>query len=237
MKLSAPIFRLKRQAKLLSREQGISLHVALDRVASNEGFQRWSQLAAVYDRKKTAKKLLNKLDYGDLILLCAQRDHGKTTLAFELMAETVKEGRRSAYFSLSDYKSDIPKRFAAVGIFLDKPSRSLTYDTSEDICATYIINKMSNAQAGTLIVIDYLQILDQQRQKPSLSKQVSQLKKFALSTESIIVFISQIDRAFDPDSKIIPNITDVHLPNPVDFSLFTQTCFLNNGEIYLDKVA
>jgi hypothetical protein len=47
MKLSAPIYHLKRKAKLLSPEENIPLHEALDRIASQEGFGGWSLLAAV----------------------------------------------------------------------------------------------------------------------------------------------------------------------------------------------
>ena len=46
MKLSAPIYQLKRNAKRLSREEKIPLHEALDRVAAQEGFGGWSLLAA-----------------------------------------------------------------------------------------------------------------------------------------------------------------------------------------------
>ena len=46
MSLSAPINRLRRQAKLLSREADIPLHQALDRVAKGEGYQSWSLLVA-----------------------------------------------------------------------------------------------------------------------------------------------------------------------------------------------
>lgn len=42
MKLSTPIYRLKRQAKILSRAKGIPHHEALDRIAAKEGFARWS---------------------------------------------------------------------------------------------------------------------------------------------------------------------------------------------------
>lgn len=45
MKLSAPIHVLKRKAKLLSREAGIPLNQALDRIAKDEGLQSWSLLA------------------------------------------------------------------------------------------------------------------------------------------------------------------------------------------------
>ena len=46
MKLSAPLYHLKRKAKLLSRAENIPLHEALDRVARQEGFGGWSLLAA-----------------------------------------------------------------------------------------------------------------------------------------------------------------------------------------------
>ena len=46
MKLSAPLYHLKRQAKLLSRAEKIPLHEALNRIAEREGFSGWSLLAA-----------------------------------------------------------------------------------------------------------------------------------------------------------------------------------------------
>ena len=42
MKLSAPIYRLNRLAKILSRDEGLPLHEALDRIAAQEGFARWN---------------------------------------------------------------------------------------------------------------------------------------------------------------------------------------------------
>lgn len=44
MKISAPIKKLKRNAKLRSRSTGQPLHAALDQVASEEGFKSWSHL-------------------------------------------------------------------------------------------------------------------------------------------------------------------------------------------------
>ncbi|TGR60188.1 DNA helicase, partial [Mesorhizobium sp. M2D.F.Ca.ET.223.01.1.1] len=46
MRLSAPVYYLKRQARLLSRGENVPLHQALDRVAAREGFGSWSLLAA-----------------------------------------------------------------------------------------------------------------------------------------------------------------------------------------------
>ena len=46
MKLSAPVYHLKRQARLLSRQRKVPLHEALDRIAAQEGFASWSLLAS-----------------------------------------------------------------------------------------------------------------------------------------------------------------------------------------------
>jgi len=56
MRLSAPIYRLRRQAKLLARKAGIPLNQALDRVAKDEGFQSWSLLVARYPAQNAAAK-------------------------------------------------------------------------------------------------------------------------------------------------------------------------------------
>ena len=58
MKLSAPLYHLKRKAKLLSRAENIPLHEALDRVARQEGFGAWSLLAAKVTATAPAEKLL-----------------------------------------------------------------------------------------------------------------------------------------------------------------------------------
>ena len=42
MNLSAPAYRLMHRAKVIARNEHIPLHQALDRVAVNEGFARWS---------------------------------------------------------------------------------------------------------------------------------------------------------------------------------------------------
>jgi replicative DNA helicase len=84
---------------------------------------------------------------------------------------------------------------------------------------------------GTLVVIDYLQLLDQKRGNPELMQQVRTLRSFARTRELIVICISQIDRSYDPSIKPFPDLEDVRLPNPLDLTLFSKACFLNNGEI------
>jgi replicative DNA helicase len=109
-------------------------------------------------------------------------------------------------------------------------------DTSDAICADYIIERVGHGQVNSVIVVDYLQLLDQRRRNPELAVQVKTLAGFARTASTIIVAISQIDRSFDMEGKPLPNLSNVRLPNPVDLALFTKTCFLHNGEMQVDVV-
>ena len=108
--------------------------------------------------------------------------------------------------------------------------------TSNEISADYIIRHLSASDRGTVAVIDYLQILDQQRSKPALSDQILALKDFARKTGVVLGFISQIDRSFDPAIRPLPDIRDIRLPNLIDLGLFTKACFLHNGEAQLQDI-
>jgi len=77
MKLSAPLYHLKRKAKLLSRAENIPLHEALDRVARQEGFGAWSLLAAKMTATAPAAKLFARLAPGDLVLVGARPGQAK----------------------------------------------------------------------------------------------------------------------------------------------------------------
>ena len=81
MKLSAPVHRLKRQARLMSRQEAIPLHAALDRVAAREGFVSWSLLSARLSAASPAARLFAELAPGDLVLVGARPGHGKTVLS------------------------------------------------------------------------------------------------------------------------------------------------------------
>lgn len=231
MRLSAPIFRLKRQAKLLSRQEAIPLHEAQDRIARTEGFQRWSHLSARHAENTLGQEMLGQLDPGDLVLLAGMREQGKTTLAFHLIAEAVKQSRLSMYFSLSENGSDIEHRLKEVGVDPTASRQHVVYDTSEEISARYIVERCSKATAGALIVIDYLQRLDQQRRKPVVADQLDDLSTFARESQSIVVVLSQIDRTFDGSGKDAPDLEDIRLPNPVDLGLFSKSCFVHDGQV------
>ncbi|AMB44359.1 DNA helicase [Methylobacterium sp. AMS5] len=236
MKLSAPIFRLKRQAKLLSRETNAPLHASLDEVAKREGYRGWSHLASSSSHDRPAPKLLAHFVPGDLVLLGARPGHGKTLLGVELAVEAARAGHRSFFFSLEETESSISNRLQGLGFDMDETGNALVIDTSDAICADYIIERVGHGQDDSVVVVDYLQLLDQRRRNPELAVQVKTLAGFACTASTIIVAISQINRSFDMEGKPLPNLSNVRLPNPVDLALFTKTCFLHNGEMRVDAV-
>lgn len=239
MKLSAPVFQLKRQAKKLSREKNIPLHAALNDVARQEGYPSWSLLAAHLNALPTtepAKELFAKLEPADLVLLGARPGHGKTMVGLELLAEAAKEQRHGIFFTMEFNEHDAIDRFRSIGDDSGRKSGKIQIDASDTINADHVVQQLATASPGTIAVIDYLQIMDQKRVDPELSEQVSALKKFAKKTGVIIVFISQIDRAYELSKRPVPDTTDVRLPNPLDLGLFDKACFLNRGEARIDQL-
>lgn len=231
MKLSAPIYHLKRKAKRLSREEGIPLHDALDRVATTEGFSAWSMLAAKAATVTPANRLFPQFRHGDLVLVGARPGQGKTLMSLELAVEAMKSGHRAAFFSLEYTEKDVLDRMRAIGAEPAQFDKLFELDCSDALSADYVVRQMATAPRGTVVVIDYLQLLDQRRENPDLTAQVRALKSFARDKRLIVVFISQIDRSYDPSVKPCPDLRDIRLPNPLDLKLFDKMCFMNNSEV------
>lgn len=228
MKLSAPIYHLKRNAKRLAREEGIELNAALERIAIAEGFKNWSLLAAKYASSSSPARLYAGLKHGDMMLIGARPGQGKTLLALGVAAEALKRGKTGMFFTLEYTEAEVLERIAMIGIATEQVGAAFHIDCSDDICADYIIERSRSAAPGTMIVIDYLQLMDQKRAHPPLAEQVSSLKSFAESSGSAIVLISQIARSYDPSTKSVPDLTDVRMPNPVDLAMFTKTHFIGD---------
>ena len=237
MRLSSPIYTLKRQAKLRARETGIKLHEALKQIAIKEGFKDWSHLASAYAKTTPAADIMRQFASGDLVLIAARPGHGKTLLGLEMAGLAKSHRRKASVFSLNDTDKEIWDRLASLGVAQDTTNQSIVVDTSDDICAGYITQCLDDKTDDLLVVVDYLQLLDQRRSNPSLEDQVQALKTFAIQRRAIVVLISQIDRGFQLTSGDMPSIDDVRLPNPVDVSLFDKWCFLHDGAVQLERFA
>jgi len=231
MRLSAPVYHLKRKARLLSRQQNIPLHAALDRIAAGEGFGGWSLLASKTSPPVPVGELYSRLSPGDLVLVGARPGHGKTLMSLRLAVEAMKSGNRSVFFTLEDTEKVVLDRFPVIGADHAEFAGLFEFDNSDAISGDYIVERLAQASRGTLAVVDFLQLLDQKRDKPELMTQVRTLKAFARDKGVIVVFISQIDRSYDPALKPVPDLLDVRLPNPLDLKLFDKMVFLNNGRV------
>lgn len=234
MKLSAPIYVLKSKARALKKSSGLSMNQALDTVAKEEGFNSWSLLASkakdVFPKKK--EEILNFLNPGDLMLIASRPGLRKTTFTLEVLIQAVNAKRKCYFFSLEYNFKDIVSRVADIDESIGANNEYIQFDFSDEISSEYIIERTnSEEEEGFLIGIDYLQLLDQNRSKPELQKQIEELKEYARQKKCIILFISQVDRSFEESSREMPLLSDIRLPNPVDLKLFNKNIFLHNGEL------
>lgn len=216
MKLSAPLFQLKRRAKLMARNNNVALHEALDQIAREEGFARWSLLSSQVAAASLSETILSRLNDGDLLLVAGRPGHGKTTLGLQLLLDAIRDDRKAIFFTLELTEQQSRKHVRSLEEDTPGIGDTLEIVTSDEISADFIIRHLSESPRGAVAIVDYLQLLDQQRSKPVLSEQVFALGDFARKAGVVIGFISQIDRSFDPETKRLPDIQDIRLPNLVD---------------------
>ena len=236
MKLSVPVYSLKKSAKALARENEVPLHVALNRVAQAEGFQSWSLLAARLADQDPTQDLLSQLTPGELVLLASRPGQGKTLMALDLAIRSARSGRSGWFFTLEWNAADLITGLKVLGLSASAIGQRFHFDNSDSICARYIMDSLAAAELCAVVVVDYLQLLDQKRENPPLAQQVACLKAFARERGHIVVFLSQIDRSFDLMVRPVPSLADVRLPNPLDLKQFDKACFLNRGAIQVSAI-
>jgi replicative DNA helicase len=234
MKLSAPIHVLKSQAQLLRKDQSISNTEALNLIAKREGYNSWSLLHSEHRDgfPSSYDGILEYFNPGDLVLIGARPSKGKTAFTIGLLVQAIQKKIAMNYcFSLSELHKDIAGRMNVYDESLGDSNQFFDLDYSNDISANYIINKtQKNISQGSVIVIDYLQMLDEKRTNPSLQEQVESLKNYAKEKGCIIIFISQLQREIENRLDKRPIVGDVRLPNPLELKLFNKLLLLYKAD-------
>lgn len=230
MRLSAPIHRLKRSARTQAREEAIPLHAALDRVAAGEGYASWSLLSARQtDAASDPATLMHSLAPGEMILIAARPLQGKTMFALQIAVTAIAGGHEAHFFSLDYTPRDVAERLGRLPEGIAPHATKLNVDCSDAISAGYVIEKLATAPRGTVVAVDYLQLLDQKRTNPPLEQQIRALAEFAKARGMTMAFVCQVDRNFDATAALLPDLADIRLPNPLDLSLFDRAVFLHGG--------
>lgn len=230
MKLSSPIHVLKSKAKKLKIEHSISMTQALNLVAKEEGFNSWSLLISkksdILPRKYS--EILDFFNNGDLVLIGARPGFGKTSFTMGLFVQAIEQERPKGFcFTLAETHKDLAGRIATYNERIGENDDRFDLNYSNDICAEYIISVAEEkVQPGSVIVIDYLQLLDEKRTNPPLQDQILQLKNFAKEKGCIIIFLSQIAREIEYRVNQRPTTNDIRLPNPLDTNLLNKMIFL-----------
>jgi len=154
VKLSFPVYSLKRKARELAKAQALPLHQALDIVAGSEGFNSWSLLAARYATEKPAIELLASIKSGELVLVGARPGQGKTLFSLELIVNAIESGNSGYFFTLEWNITDIIKCLSVLGTDLRRLKGKFEFDNSDFINADYIVDCLDNA-ASLILKVRY----------------------------------------------------------------------------------
>jgi len=237
MKLSSPIHVLKSQGKALKKSKSITMSEALNEIAKREGYSSWSLLQVKHSNPfpNSYSEILDFFNKGDLVLIGARPGMGKTSFTIGLFVQAIqKKIAPNFLFTLSEVKKDIIGRIATYDETIGHVNEHIGYvgvDYSNEICADYIIEKTKyTITEQSVIVVDYLQLLDEKRTNPPIQEQVEKLKKYAKETGCIIIFISQVRREVENQDIAIPFLEDIRLPNPLDLSLLNKIILLYNEQ-------
>lgn len=234
MKLSAPIYVLKNQAKLLKKSKSITQAEALNEIAIREGYTSWSLLMCKFENilPQAYSEISDFLNPGDLVIIGSRPGFGKTTFCVGLFVQVIKKRlSKNYFFSLSETHMKIADTIASYDESIGEDTNIFELNYSNEICASYIIEYTKNQiKRGSLIVVDYLQLLDEKRDNPSLEEQIVSLKKFAKENGVIIIFISQIDRKVEYTPSKKPSVLDLRLPNPLNLNHFNKILLLHKNK-------
>ncbi len=241
MKLSAPPFVLKGRARAIAQMQQLPLHQALNQVAQAEGFASWSLLSAKFNaasgEPNSTAELYQSLAPGDLMLIGARPRQGKTREALGLAIQAMQAGQQAFFFSLEYNNQDVTQLFTKLGHQPSSFGSQFHFDNAEQISASYITQQLQGQPAGTLVVVDYLQKLDEQRSKPTLANQIAELRAFARASGVTLVFLAQVHHGYDESARSLPAIDDIRLPNPLELTLFDQAFFMHGKQRALQDLA
>jgi len=200
----------------MKNAQGLSMTDALNQIAIREGFSSWSLLQSRSDQILPSRysELLDFFNDGDLVVIASRPGMGKTSFTMGLFVQAAKQASsKSFYFTLSETHKDLARRIGAYDQLMGENKDQFELNYSNDICAEYIIS-VTKGQVGSggLIVIDYLQLLDEKRVNPPIQTQIEKLKTYAKEKRCTIVFLSQIDRSLENMVSKRPGIDDIRLP-------------------------
>jgi len=160
-------------------------------VARQEGFLSWSLWRARADEAepRSLRQILGHCNGGDLVMVAARPGHCKTHLATALMVQAaLEQGKKGFFFTLAEVRRDVEARIRAYDPAFDEHEGLYELDLSSDICATHIIERLQGTVTeGSVVVVDYLQLLDEKRVNPPLQEQVEALKGFARKAKCIVV--------------------------------------------------
>jgi predicted ATP-dependent serine protease len=158
------ITALKQSAKRLSSVKGISLNQAFDCIANEHGFTHWPLLVKYFNSTQidTVDSIWQSLLPGEMLLLSAKANVGKMSLALNIVVLALKNIVPVHYISMHLDKASVLSRIHLIGKEnngSDNQNTEILQVEEGAMNSHALLHYIKNCANGSLIVIDYLQVI------------------------------------------------------------------------------
>jgi replicative DNA helicase len=165
-----------------------------------------------------------------LILIASRPGVGKTSFAFNLIVEALKNNKKILINSLEMNGVEIFKKLDT-----DKNNYYLLNQNDAEIILSEIEKVINKNSDVSLIVIDYLQLLD--FSDIDIETFVKNLKLIALKHNISILILSQLDREVEKRENKIPQQEDIReLKNLSDYIDLYVFLYKENNKIKVKQI-
>lgn len=224
-------------------------------------YEKGGEIKGIKSCYKVLDKTLGGFMRQDLIVLAARPSMGKSTMAINLLLNTVFKGQaKTAFFNLEMSEVQVSDRLVAVytGIPMNAVKRaSLTDDqwckiskAASELAASNIklydkkltvnsikaeCKKLKIKQGLDIVFIDYLQLIDSERRSENRNQDISKitrtLKLMAKELDITLILLSQLSRAPEQRNDHRPMLADLRESGSIEQDA-DAVMFLYRDEYY-----
>ena len=235
MKLSSPIFVLKRRARQISRETDLLLSQALNLVAKQEGYRSWGSLAAKYASTRTGVDVLARFEPGDFILMECRPNPTSRSQKLQFLTGMIDLKAKAWVFSSTNDHAEIKSQIQHFGQSSSADASNLNVLNIDALDADKIVETLGPKVRGGVILIEDLNELTPKLPPQGVNAQLEVLRSYAQRTLSVVILSASFEIPHEKNKQFNQPKAFQGAIGELDREMFTAYCVLSGGKIYFER--